>query len=383
MHALYALPVLVVLAVLLLAGCAGDRAAAEAPGDSARAAAPSEAIPLAFAALAAPRATTLWANGTVALQDTCNTGGCIADTSRAIRPTDLSTHLPIGVPVTVRLELAYAPHAVLADGFDLWLQSDGSVFYSYLYDGQAGLRTVEAVILPRGRTEAVMAAFGPGDGLPDSPYTFRIDIEAHPTLLPPGVPVGIPLEPGQSIAAQGTGVDVLLYGPDDALVGQFREPFTLPAAARRGEYTVLLSGGSAALVVGNVSAAPAMRLLGLAFEMGPETALAPHGTTSASWDVAGFPLGVGVRVYNVVGGTGQSSLVSVGFEVRMAGPNGWSATTGTMCGFCLTFGEFSTGLSSGLGNPGITAGTYVVEGESTLTHEVRVTPFAVRLDRTS
>jgi hypothetical protein len=308
-----------VLAALLLAGCSGSPATDDG-GPQATPAAGHTGIlhPLAFAALTAPVSKTLWANGTVAFQDTCNTGGCIMDTSRAIRPTDLSAELPAGVPVRVRLELAYAPHPILADGFDVWLQTDGSVVYSYLYVGEPGLRSAEVVLLPGGRTEAVMAAFSPGDGLPDSAYTFRIDIEAHPTLLPPGVPVGIALGPGQSIAANGTGVDLLVYGPDDALIGQFREPFTLPAAARRGEYAVILSGGAASLVVGNASAPPAMRPLGLSLEVGPETVVAPHGVTAASWDVPGHPLGVGARIYNVQDATGQSPLVSAGFEMRMA-----------------------------------------------------------------
>jgi hypothetical protein len=135
------------------------------------------------------------------------------------------------------------------------------------------------------------------------------------------------------------------------------------------------------LAVSNASGEPTLRPLGLAFETGPEAVLPPHGSVSAPWDVNGFPLGVGVMAYNVPGPTGQHSLASAGFEVSMSGPAGWSVSSGNVCGFCLNFGQFQFRMGSGLGNAAITAGTYTVDAESTLTHEIRVAPYAVRLAR--
>jgi hypothetical protein len=334
-------------------------------------------------ALAAPVHKTLWANGTVAAQDTCNTGACVMDTSRAFHTTDISSELPAGAPVQIEVELTYQQAAVNIGGFDTWVQSDQATFYSYTYDSSAGHVLVRVTLLAGGTTQVVMAAFGPEGSGAETPYTLRIALAADPTGVPPSVPVSVALGPGSSIAATAKGAPVpfLLYSPTDVALGESKGNRTLAATAPKGEYIVLLPPDSPWANLTTDSGDARMTVLGLRFEMGTEGTLPPNGAYDSSWDVAGSPLGVGVLAHTVPSAIGPAPLVSAGFQMTLTGPNGFRLESSTLCQICFNFGGNYWGIGSALGDGKVTAGNYAIHAQTDATYDIRVAPFAIYAQR--
>ncbi len=326
---------------------------------------------------------TVWANGTVAFQDTCNTGGCITDTSRAIRPTDITEHVPAGAPVRLEIELTYSPNPVGFGGFETWVQSEGGTYYAYDVDWELGHELVKVVFVPEGKVEVVMAAYGPGGEAPETPYELRVTVDADNETLPDGVPVAVRLGPGATLEADAGGAQVafVLYGPDDQPVGRFDDSTTLPEDAASGDYVVLLPNGQPAARLRTDSGAETMRLLPLRAEMGPVGDLPPNGAYDGSWDVTGIPIGVGIAAYNLPSALGPSPIVSTGFTMSLRGPGGFTLDSGNLCGICLSFGEYFVTWSSGLGDERVTAGAYTVHAETQFTYQVQVVPYALYFDR--
>jgi len=321
----------------------------------------------------------------VAFQDTCNTGACVLDLSRAQHVTDITEHLPAGVPVEVSVAMSTTPSPLFGT-FNVFLSAPGSTFYYNRgeVDHARGTSSVQALLRPAGPVEVVLIANSPGGDVPETAYTLSVAITAGPERVPAGAPIGIELGPGSNLTFQAAGQEkppFLLYAPDDALLGTFAGNVTLPPGAAKGEYVVLVPNGAQ---WGNLSSdgPRTMRALGLRTELGPEGTLPPAGPYDASWDVAGFPFAVGVAAYAPPDATPFGGpLLSSGFEVRLTGANGFAVESGPVCGFCLTFG-FQAFYGSGTGNPDVVAQAYAVHAETTgLTYDLRVTPFARYLDR--
>lgn len=379
---------LAVLATLLLAGCTGgDGGGAPAAGDdaSARPVPGAGETVLRFAGLQDDVDATVWANGTVAVQDTCNTGACILDTSRAYHVTDITGDVPAGVPVELTVDLSYEPSAVFG-GPEVLLNAPESVVYyaRTTIDFATGRGSILAMLRPAGDVEVVVAANAPGGDLPETAYTLSIGIVAGPERVSPGAPIAVTLGPGSNLTYRAPGQAAppfLLYGPDDALLGLMEGHVALPADAARGDYVVLLPNGSPS---GNLSSdtASSMRALGLRTELGPEGQLPEAGAYDASWDVTGVPFAVGVAAYappdaTPVGGP----LLSTGFQASLTGANGVKVESGPVCGFCLTFG-FGAFFGSGTGDPAVVAQRYDVHAQTSgATYGLRIAPYARYLDR--
>lgn len=382
-------------AVLLLAGCASPPADPATPGTGTQTGSHSTHVAMGHIAatpavlrnaLAAPVHKTVWANGTVAFQDTCNTGACVVDDSRALHVTDITADLPAGAPVQVSLDLSYQPaptQDTVGNGFDLWIQSDKATFYTYTFDWAPDRIAVRAVLLAAGTIEVVMGAIGPGGGMPETPYTLRIAIDADPAAVPPGVPVAVSLGPGATLsaAAQGRPVPFLLYGPTDALVGKPGGSHTLADAAPKGEYIVLLPPGSPPANLTTDSGDVRMAILDLRFETGPAGSLPPHGAYDGSWDVAGTPLVVGLMAHTVPTAAGPAPLASTGFTMRMTGPNGFVLETPEICQGCLNVGRSGFFWGSDIGDERLGPGSYAIHAETDATYDVQVTPVAVYAQR--
>lgn len=375
------------LAVLLLAGCAGDAPApAAAPDDpfQREQVAVGQQV-LRYAGLKQAIETTVWANGTVAFQDTCNTGACVTGPERAFHATDITADLPADVPVELVVAMQATPSPLFGT-FEVFLDApESTVYYNRVEQDHAeGTAGVQAMLRPKGTVHVVLAANAPGGDMPATDYTLSIAIAAGPERVPAGAPVGVTLGPGSNLTFQAPGQTkpaFFLYAPDDAFLGSFEGNLTLPAKAAKGEYVVLLPNGSQ---WGNLSSdtATSMRAVGLRTELGPAGKLPEVGPYDASWTAEGFPMAVGLAVYappdaTPIGGP----LLSTGFEASLTGANGVKVESGPQCGFCFTFG-FGASFGSGTGNPDVVAQAYTVHAESQgATAGLHIAPYARYLDR--
>lgn len=388
MRPAFALAALAASVATLLSGCSGSTPPsgpsdlAQGPDTSGDAVADvSPAVLMRHAGLAEPLHTVVWANGTVAAQDTCNTGGCQLD-DRAFRRTDLTPLLTPGVPTLVTIDLAWKETPLAFGWFDAYLQAPESTVYARRSEYAPGHLATTLLVRPEGELTLVMAAYGPGGDVPATAYTLSARLDADPDVLLPGVPVAIAMEGGDRLVASSYGggeASFLLYGPDDVLLGSFQGEHVLPAAAAAGDYVAVLPAGGPTGNLSTDSGAVAMRALGLRREYGPATDLAPSGATATDWDVGGVPLGVGVYIH-VDEDPAQTVMGSSGLAARMSGPNGFELDLGEVCGFCLT-GGFGYSADSGSGDPRVTAGTYTVRAESAATVGGTLEPFAIYLQR--
>jgi hypothetical protein len=376
------------LLALLLAGCASPAATGDTatpstqPGQAGGHALHAGHASLGYP-LAAPVHLVRWANGTVAAQDTCNAGACLVDASRALHVTDVSGDLPAGVPVRVLAELSYEPPTFVGVGhLELFIGTGDSTVYSYTEDGELGHVTVEALLAPEGTVEVVMLANGPAHEGASAPYTLRIAIDADPSLVPAGVPVGIRLGPGKHLmAATHAGPATFdLYGPDDAPLGRFKGNHTLPATAREGTYLVLLPPGDPPTLLTTDAKPVPLALVGLRMEAGPVGQVPPHGAYDATWTVPGVPLGVALRTQSAAApAAGVSLLASAGFSAALTRENGFRLATPELCTGCIT--GFRYTLASSLGDALVGPGDYQVHAETNATYGLEVQPIALYAER--
>lgn len=320
-----------------------------------------------------------WSNGSVAPQDTCNLGGCLMSTAKAEHVTDLTPLLPTGVPTRLQVDLTYQPNPAQFGQFQVFLRTEASTIYSYrLDDDFQGHEVLQAILVPRDAVSLVMAAYGPGGGAPETPYQVKATIDADEHGVPPGVPMAVALAPGQTLRAtspSGDATPFILYAPDDTLVGSFKGEHQVPDGAPAGDYVALLpSNGPWGNLTSN-GGSEGMKALGLRREWGTPTPLAPNGATDVPWDVAGNPLGVGLRLAATT-----PLMLSVGVQASIRGPDGYLFDPGTACQFCLA-GALTITTDSGTGDPAVKAGSYTVHGETQGTYEIAVTPFAIYLQR--
>lgn len=378
--------VLPMLIVFLLAGCASDAPAATGgSGPGSQDSGDASVTTLRFKDLNAPVDKQFWLNGTVAVQDTCNTGACILDTSRAQHSLDLSGEIPLGAPVLVDLELTQTRGEVWGN-FEVWIDAPDGTYYTYAYDADhaTGRSTVSSVLQSSGTVRVHLLATGPGSEVPEAPFSIAITVRAGPELVLPGAPVGIHLAPGTNLTfttTTGQKSPMLVYGPDDAFVGAFDGTLSLDQAAKAGEYVVIVPPGGEAGNLTTDGDATEMRVLRLQTSGGPEGVLPPTGPYEKEWSVTGFPVAVGVIAQASPGQLVGDPLLSLGYEFSLTGENGLTLTSGLQCGGCLTFGDYRSVIQSGTGDPLAVAQLYTVHAMTTLTYEVRLTPYAVYLDR--
>jgi hypothetical protein len=386
MRTTFALAAAATTLAALLAGCSGSTPPSgladslDTSGDAAVVDLSPDVL-LRHAGLRDPIHTVVWANGTVAAQDTCNTGGCQVD-QRAFRQTPLTGEVVQGVPTLVTIELTWKELPLQFGWFDAYLVAPESTVYAHRVDYTPGHLSTSLLLRPQGELTLAMAAYGPGGDVPSTSYTLSAQLDADPTALLPGVPVAVAMDGGDRITAGSYGggkATFLLYGPDDALLGSFEGEHVLPASAPKGDYVAVLPAGGPTGNLTSDSGATSMRALGLRQEYGPATDLGPSGITEAKWDVTGVPLGVGVYIH-VDDDPAHTFMASSGLVASMAGPNGFELDIGAVCGVCLT-GGFGYSADSGSGDPRVTAGTYTVRTESQATLGGTMDPFAIYLQR--
>ncbi|MCA1811922.1 MAG: hypothetical protein LC623_07930 [Halobacteriales archaeon] len=375
-----------ILLCLLLAGCAspaptGDTATAGSGTQAGQATGHAQHATLRYP-LAAPVHLVRWANGTVAAQDTCNTGACLVDASRALHATDVSGDLPAGVPVRILAELTYEPPAVVGvGGLELFVATDASTVYSYAEEGEPGHVAVDVLLAPEGKVEVVMLANGPAHEGASAPYTLRIAVDADPALVPAGVPVAVHLGPGTHlmVGSHAGPAAFDLYGPDDAPLGRFTGNHTLPAGAREGAYLVLLPPGDPPATFATDAKQVPLGLVGIRVEAGPVGQVPPHGAYDATWTVPGVPLGVALRAQSAATPVGVSLLASAGFSAALTRANGFQLATPEMCRGCVTGLRYT--LASSLGDALVGPGDYHVHAQTDATYGLEVQPIALYAQR--
>ena len=368
---------------LLLAGCSSSAPGRDGPGSSTWEA-PAEARSMQPLRNALPEAIEQvhWANGSVPAQNACNPIGCAQGEATWRRVTDLTPALPTLATVQLEVELLYEPHVLFGQAMQVTLDSPESVRYAHTQTDEPGRSAFVATLLARGQVSAVVSVYQMNGQVPEIPYSLRIRIVASPTLVSPGVPVGLALAGGDTlqVGADGDGRDFILFGPDGARVGAFQGKVTLDAVARSGEYAVLLPpGASSALASDNGDSA--MRPLGLRYETSPPATVPQAGAMESSWDVTGLPIGVGLRIFTQEVAATLAPFITTDLSARINGPNGFVVESDMLGGY-VTFGELGEELrwTSALGDERVTAGTYTVHAESTATYEAHVEGFAVYID---
>lgn len=375
------------LSLLALAGCSGGEDP-EPASDPLRLSeqVPTEGGPLAvlrFAGAAAAVHEVVWANGTVAPQQACNLGGCITGTEGAFHRTVLTDRLPPGTPTLLSVSLQWTNAPIEFGSFDVLLEAPESTVYGSRATIEPGRIEAIAVLRPSGPVAIIMAAWGPGGEVPTTAYTLRIGIDSDPEAVLPGVPVAIPLEAGNTLQASSYGggeASFLLYGPDDAFLGQFDGERTLPDGARAGDYVVILPAGGPSGNLSTDSGADRMRALALRSEPGADVKAPPTGAGSADWTVGGVPVALGFTVRSGEDLVITPMMAASELTVRLVGPGGYVLDGGEVCGLCLT-GGYGYRRDSGTGDPLLTAGAFRVEVESQLAQGAIVQPYAVYLDR--
>lgn len=382
--ALLAIP----LVLVLLAGCSSQAPNGDGPGPA------TEGDPTS-ARLLQPLSNALpetieqvhWANGTFSAQEPCNPVGCAMGPASWQRRTDLTPALPPDAPVQVELVLDYASHVLFGHSFQVTLEAADSVVYDHSLVDANGHATLVATLLPRGEVVAVVSAYHSGGEAPATPYALRIRIVASSDLVPPGVPVGVVLDGGDTlqVGGDGEGRGFVLFGPDGARLGAFEERVTLDAAARGGEHAVLLAPGASSVLASDHlhgdGSPGTWRPLGLRHEAGPVATVAQQGVMEEAWEITGTPVGVGLRVFMQPGATGFYNFVTLDLTARVDGPGGVVLDVG-VCSSCITLGPITDEFrwATPLGDERIAPGTYTVHTESTVTYEAFVEGYAIYVD---
>jgi hypothetical protein len=332
--------------------------------------------------LPAPLHRVEWHNGSFLAHESCNLGGCLTTDGAGFR--FIPIELPRDVPVMVGIDFEYETGAWndIFGGFQAWLEGDATV-YRYTTEETPGHVRVDATILPTGDHNVVLLANTPGGEVPETPYSLRISIDAHPQVVPPGVPVGVELGPGAEVRlapATGNLATFLLYAPDDSLVGRYDGNAMIADGAPEGEYVILIPVGAPSANITTDGGAQTMKTLGLSYATGDVVVLPPHGEGDGELAAEGFPLAVGFLVQPSASNPFFGVVVSTEFSVSLTGPNGVELLLDGVCGLCITGGMEIYVLTES-GDTRVQAGLYELHAETQATYEVQATPFAVHIQR--
>lgn len=338
-------------------GEAASNAAGEAEDEFQPASFPSEA-PVA----------TLWANGTFSAHESCLAGGCFTGT--AFQQTELSSELPQDAPAVVTATLTTeSGNSALLDAIDVYMYGQEMTFYDY-QASEEGDEEVDRATVLKGNEPLVVevAYYGPDGQAPEAEYTLRIDIDAQPDVIPPGVPVEIDAEPGQTYEAKpvdGEGgsqgsPSLLIYNSEDAFVSELGGDggsleTTVPPDAPEGKPVLVVPEDSPPLAISTNVSDTQMRALPLAFEPGDAHPVEGPQPVEWSFELSDRPLAVGMY-YTTQDGPPVSASFDDG-HAQIAGPQGNVLDADLGCNFCIST-SYGTGVASDIGADGVTAGSY-------------------------
>ena len=360
------LPVLpaVLLAASLLAGCSDAPAGTDGPdptgtGTDAAGILHDLAWAAAATAVVAQHEGTFRPDENGGLQQVsgADTGGVHA------YPLDV----PPGVPVLVRLTLdAQTTAGDLGLALSMPFEA---IFTSDCDCPQGGRKVLEAaVVLPAGEAaEAVVTNLNPEPG--PVAYTLTAEVHGDAQSVPSGIPVAVALRNGSSVHVTAAGDahnDVLVFGPDDALVAVLppapSSTFTITDPAATGEYVLVHAGHAVAArySVGFPEAdtpAPLARLLRQVIEATDPVPVqaGAEGETTTTMTADRTPLQVGA----CVGGQHAASEYELGVE----GPDGATLASNGL-GLVLTTLPYGDCVFTPMGDARLLPGDHTVRYRS-------------------
>ncbi len=311
--------------------------------------------------------TTIWANGSFAVQDNCQLGGCV--TGSASQETELMDPIPSDAWVDVTATLSWDDgRPFLADGLNLYMYTEEGTFFEFNYTSEFGHEVIEATFLEDGAPLVVGVSYtGMPSAKAETAYTLEIDISIDPTVVPPGVPVELQAEPGQSFVFEAVdesqGIDVLTYGPDDGFAGRLssdtgRRETSVPPTLEAGKHVLVPADGSAPIRILTNGTTAEMRPLHLTWEAGDLHPVENNEPVNWTFEPDRVPVAVGLYLTN----DGPVSVNGFPGEATLEGPNGTLIDVTIGCTICITFGVLGGNLQfstwTGIGPDGLGPGTY-------------------------
>lgn len=319
----------------------------------------------------------VWTNGTFKVEQHGRLHGAlpgvqVAEPTNVVR-VDVSDKVPVGIPTRVIAEV----DARTVDGdVDLWLEVGQGDWRTGNFDTPFGGWSRFEVGLVRSTSDpvTVVLAYDEMDQQPEFPYTLLVRVVADPTLLVNGIVSAAELPTDARLGVELVGeprdaepfdrVGLLVFGPDDDLVGVFPLDETdlttiaLPAGSPAGEYVFMLSQGgrNARLLVAGANAT--LRPLDLEWTEGEIRTGDANGNIEWTFDHARVPLLVGV-LFN-------QPNVAMALDLDLVAPDGTALIDARVEGgpwYSLTLPEDRGtesvwGWDSGWGAPGLGPGGY-------------------------
>lgn len=338
-----------VVAALLLAGCASDPSTDDIPLTEATPVAPFVPPPTPLRFASGDYEGEAAGDATFSITEQCFFD-CTALGGEEV--FDLSDIVPAQAPVELTVSVAGARASMSFEDASAFGAEDDAFGE---FDGQA---TNFAVVVTRADAGKVLlhvynpGSFGfPPDPAPTASWEARSVVRAD--RLVPGVPATIRMEPGESLDLTGESVEeAVLIAPDGAVTRDATAPFSLMANGTAGDYTVLMLGQDSTPVYGPNVTMVAKRLVVLEEDPQP---LASGGATTWTFTPRSRPLMVGLRIESsplpgspVPFFTAGSTMTQ--FEAAITGPGNAVVAEAAqdcqpfVCGFA--FGGFSWGFGS-------------------------------------
>lgn len=237
----------------------------------------------------------MWVNGSFQPQETGIGGGFV--TGAFVKEIDLGELVPAGVPthmeVVVTMDAETVPF-VGPTGRALPMNNGTTWYESQWREPEPGRFEMNGVLNrdADGTFGIRLEAYTSGpDAPPEMDYSVYALATARPDVVPPGVPVALELAANETIVFDAHGdtrSELLVYGPDDALVDRRiisgPEPWAVPLGAG-GEYVVLSVHGSAGLQISRTDdETGVLRALHLERHQGEPHEISP--STPVSWTFA-------------------------------------------------------------------------------------------------
>lgn len=311
-----------------------------------------------------------WANGTFAPHEACFTGGCV--TGQAMHAADITDIIPPNAPVNLVIDIEYTAPPGWAP-MSAWVDTSETSFYSYSASFQPGEAHLDIVLTrgDRGTVEAITQLIlpSPSTESPQTEYTLEATASPISQTVYAGMPVEVPLEPGQNITAHisdGDEIAFRVYDPDDEAIDHVEADaesttWQVPLDRPAGAY-VLANTWTSRLTLESENEGP-MRALITDFTLSEPTSFEGTGTEDWSFDVREDPLWAGIYVRDTdremplgFPMSGPGATVS-GFDATLTFPDEDTTEGSWTCVICINSG-FYTSFGPPFADPGLVAGTY-------------------------
>lgn len=317
---------------------------------------------------------TLWSNGSFAPQDACFPAGC--PTGNAMRTVDITDIIPPEAPVNVSVAINYtAPEFI--SSMNAWFNLEDASLHEVTTRYQPGEVLLEGLIMrgEQGTVEATLQLNIPTPATEPEPnhetdYTLQAKAQPEPNIVPSGLPVELPLTPGENITAQAVDEDEIafrVYDPDDDAIAHIETDngtatWQVPHDLSEGDY-VLANTWTSDITL-QADTAGTLRGLLIEVDLSDPTSYEGSGEVEWSFDTRQDPLWAGIYVQT----SGQDDddgafltnswgVTTSGFETMLTLPDGGTSEGSWTCNLCIHGSAFAI-FGPPMADPGLVAGTY-------------------------